>query len=332
MRIWTTEERRASDEGKQRFLPCSINYRHLLADTFSKWENKVIHLFPVVKYSVGFYNEEESRGIWFCRGEVHDLILHRKKKNKGKNGKLIWARIFCILGIACILYCGGIAIFGFGTYFFLIWGAMGIFSLALSAALRSERLMEAIPGWVKGICCGIFILGLLVFCTVEALILSQYRARAESGADYCIILGAQWRETGPSGVLKKRLDKAIEYLENSPGTMVIVSGGQGGNEPMAEAAGMRQYLIDAGIGEERILVEDKSASTYENLAFSGEFLDKAQDRVVIVTNNFHVFRALGIAKKQGYAKAEGLAADSTLGMGPNNLLREFFGVIKDLCR
>lgn len=252
------------------------------------------------------------------------------KKSKGKKNKLIWAYIFCILGIVCILYCTGIAIFGFGTYFILIWGGMGAFFLAVSAVLRNRRLLDAIPGWAKGTCCGLFFLGLLVFCTVEAFILSQYGARAEPGADYCIILGAQWRESGSSGVLKKRLDRAVEYLKNSPGTRVIVSGGQGSNEPMAEAAGMREYLMAAGIEEERILVEDKSASTRENLAFSGEFLDKERDRVVIVTNNFHVFRALGIAKKQGYARAEGLAADATLGMGPNNLLREFFGVIKDL--
>ncbi|MCI9142979.1 MAG: YdcF family protein, partial [Lachnospiraceae bacterium] len=50
---------------------------------------------------------------------------------------------------------------------------------------------------------------------------------------------------------------------------------------------------------------------------------------VIVTNNFHMFRALGIARKQGYANVEGLAAGSVLGMGPNNLLREFLGVVKD---
>ena len=52
-------------------------------------------------------------------------------------------------------------------------------------------------------------------------------------------------------------------------------------------------------------------------------------KVVIVTNNFHVFRALGIARKQGYANVEGLAASSVLGMGPSNLLREFLGVLKD---
>ena len=92
---------------------------------------------------------------------------------------------------------------------------------------------------------------------------------------------------------------------------------------------MREYLMQAGIGEERILVEDSSASTYENLVFSSEFLDPARDRVVIVTNNFHVFRAMSIAKKQGYANVEGLAASTPLGSGPNNLLREFMGVVKD---
>ena len=92
---------------------------------------------------------------------------------------------------------------------------------------------------------------------------------------------------------------------------------------------MRGYLLQAGIEESRILVEDASSNTYENLVFSGELLDRENDKVVIVTNNFHVFRALSIAKKQGYHKAEGLAASSVLGMGPNNLLREFLGVLKD---
>ena len=91
---------------------------------------------------------------------------------------------------------------------------------------------------------------------------------------------------------------------------------------------MRQYLLTAGIEDERILVEDKSTNTVENLTFSGGLLDKENSRVVIVTNNFHVFRALKIAEKQGY-HAEGLAASSVTWMVPNNMLREFFGVLKD---
>ena len=130
-------------------------------------------------------------------------------------------------------------------------------------------------------------------------------------------------------MLRRRLDKAIDYLEQNPDTSVIVSGGQGGNESIPEAVGMREYLIEAGIGEERIFVEDQSSSTYQNLVFSAEFLDRENDRVVVVTNNFHIFRALSIAKKQGYLNVEGLSASTPLGSEPNNLLREFIGVVKD---
>lgn len=239
------------------------------------------------------------------------------------------SRIFAVLGTACILYCAGIAIAGFGTLFFLIWGGIGIFFLFLSVMFHNEKLMKALPGWFKGTCIAVFFLALLLFGGVEAMILGQYNAVAAPGADYLIVLGAQWKPSGPSEVLRRRLDQAIEYLAENPGTKVIVSGGQGENEIMAEAAGMREYLLGKGIAEDRILMEDRSANTYENLVFSGQLLDRQQDRVVIVTNNFHMFRALSIAKKQGFSRAEGLAADSLVGMAPNNLLREFLGVLKD---
>lgn len=250
-------------------------------------------------------------------------------ERRGTRHVPVSARIFRGVGVVCIAYCGGIAIVGFGTYFFLLWGGIGGCCLVLSAVLGSEKIMEALPGWFRKTCCGIFVAGLLVFCGVEGLILSQYDARAKAGADYLIVLGAQWKSTGPSEVLRRRLDQAAAYLIRNPDTMVIVSGGQGSNEHMSEAAGMREYLVNAGIREERILAEDQSSNTYENLVFSGQLLDREKDRVVIVTNNFHMFRALSIAKKQGYAHVEGQAASSVLGMGPNNLLREFFGVIKD---
>ena len=144
-----------------------------------------------------------------------------------------------------------------------------------------------------------------------------------------IILGAQWKTSGPSYVLQKRLDKAIEYLNANPETKVIVSGGQGYNEPISEAEGMQGYLETAGIDPERILVEDASTNTTQNLIFSGELLDKSEDSVVVITNNFHMFRALAIARKQGYAHVEGLSAGTYPVTVPNNLLREAFGVVKD---
>lgn len=251
------------------------------------------------------------------------------KRGYEPGGHPVLAGFFGIIGILFLIYCAGVAVLGYGTYFFLIWGVMGACSLLLAFLLRSGRIMNAIPPWIKGVFWAFFFIGLLLFGAVEARILSQYNAQAAPSADYVIILGAQWRSTGPSEVLRRRLDKAIDYLEQNPDTSVIVSGGQGGNESIPEAVGMREYLIEAGIGEERILVEDQSASTYQNLVLSAEFLDRENDRVVVVTNNFHMFRALAIAKKQGYLNVEGLAAGSSPWVVPNNLLREFIGVVKD---
>lgn len=272
---------------------------------------------------------EKSRNVIYL--EKRGKKGKRRKDSRGKEGHShpLAAIVFVAAGIVCIAYCAGIAVAGFGTYFFLIWGGLGALCLAVGAVLGSRRLMGIMPKWIKVVCCAIFIVGLLVFGTVEGMILTQYNAQAKPGADYCIVLGAQWKTTGPSEVLRRRLDKAVEYLSQNPDTKVIVSGGQGGNESIAEAAGMREYLIQAGIDEERILVEDNSSNTYENLVLSGKFFDRKKESVVIVTNNFHVFRALKIAQKQGYANAEGLAAGADMRMLPNNLLREFLGVVKD---
>lgn len=255
------------------------------------------------------------------------IYLNKRGKDAARRPAAAWALYG--LGAGAICYCIGIAVNGFGTYFFLIWGGIGAACLGLGALVGNRKLMAAIPKPVKVAVGALVCAGAVTFCAVEGMILSEYGASAAPGADYCIVLGAQWKPSGPSAVLRKRLDKAVEYLKANPDTKVIVSGGKGANEPMAEAQGMYGYLVQAGIEEERILLEDKSRSTYENLVYSGGLLDKENDRVVIVTNNFHVFRALGIARKQNYGKVEGLAADSVLGMGPNNLLREFLGVLKD---
>lgn len=235
-----------------------------------------------------------------------------------------------VLGIACILYCLGIALFvNFGTRFFLIWGVGGALLAVLGWLIGFTGFWRIVPLWLK-ITAGVVIgAGLLLLIVVEGMILSRFGAKAPAGADYVIVLGAQIRADGPSYVLQKRLDAALLYLQENPETQVIVSGGKGANEPVSEAEGMYDYLKERGIAEERILLETQSRNTYENLSNSSSLLQKETDEVVIVTNNFHVFRALGIARQEGYGNVYGLAADSYPLMLPNNMLREFFGVIKD---
>ena len=261
---------------------------------------------------------EESRRVIYLEG-----------RGKKKKGNIAFSIIFAIIGVLCLLYCAGIAVYGFGTLFFLVWGGMGVLSLLLAAVLGRREWLDAIPSWIKRTAVGIFLAGLLLFAVVEGMIFTRFSAVPEPGAEYCIVLGAQWKSSGPGEMLRKRLDCAVEYLKENEDTIAVVSGGQGSREPIAEADGMKSYLMAAGISEDRILVENTSTNTYENLQFSGQLLPRESARVVIVTNNFHVFRALKIAGHLGYQDVQGLAADSVWGLLPNNLLREFVGVLKD---
>ena len=172
-------------------------------------------------------------------------------------------------------------------------------------------------------------IGIVSFVLVEGCVISQMHAKGKAELDYIIVLGAQVRENGPSPVLKYRLDKAVEYLEENPDTICIVSGGQGKNEPWSEAEGMAQYLKTQGIGENRIRLEDQSLTTEQNVTNSQKLMEEGAS-VGIVTNDFHVFRAKQIAKKYGLKDACGIAAGSSPLYLPNNMLREFFAEIKFL--
>ena len=235
---------------------------------------------------------------------------------------------FEILGAGCILYCLSILLFtGHGTNFFLIWGLAGI--LFLLWARYESKLRGIMPVWFKKTACVLLFLGIAVFVVVEGMVLSGFFKKGKEGLDYILVLGAQLKESGPSYVLQQRLDAAYDYLSQNENTMVIVSGGQGGNEPDTEAQGMYDYLVGRGIAPERIIKEDQSRNTYENISFSGQLFDREEVSIGIVTSNFHVFRALKLARAAGYKDVCGIAARSHVGVLPNNMLREFFGIVKD---
>jgi len=256
-------------------------------------------------------------------------VIYVYRRGKKRPASVWVGGILLGLGLLCLLYCLFIFLFvSFGTWFFLTWGVGGLVLLGWGLLLLGQRT-EEIPRWVK-ICWGVLVgVGLAAFVAVEGLIFTEFGARAQPGADYCIILGAQMKADGPSDTLRRRLDRALVYLRENPETLVIVSGCQGSNEPVSEARGMYAYLVNAGIAPKRILLEEASRNTCENLEFSGRLLNRQEDSVVLVTNNFHMFRALRLADGAGYEHAQGLAASSYPWTLPNNLLREFMGVVKD---
>ncbi len=273
------------------------------------------------------------------RQRTEDLLSPEKSNRTirilpGKTRNSILCMVLgCFLAVAafgCIVYCGSIAAIQSGSRFYLVWGAAALICTLLAVIFLKPRLLQKIPKWVKRTFIALMMAGFLIVGGLFLMIGNAVSYHAEPGAEYLIVLGAQWRNSGPSAVLRYRLEAAIDYLEQNPETKVIVSGGRGDNEPISEAEGMAGYLCDAGIASERIILENHSTSTYENLEFSKEFCDITKDRILIITNDFHVYRAVKLAETMGYKDVSGLAALSNKWLLPHNTLRECAALLKEV--
>ena len=233
------------------------------------------------------------------------------------------------LGVACIAYGVSVFLVFSGTLFFAVWLAIGVALVAWSRLVLSG-MWDRLPALVRTGVPGIALAGLAFLLALGAAIMHDVNQKPPAGLDYLVVLGAQIKQDGPSVVLRYRLDAAYDYLVENPDTVCVVSGGQGPNEPFPEADGMARYLVERGIDEGRIIREPSSTTTVENIANSRVLIGDPDASVGIVTNDFHVFRAVRIARTQGIAEAYGVPGGSVAWYLPNNLLRECLGVIKDV--
>ena len=148
--------------------------------------------------------------------------------------------------------------------------------------------------------------------------------------DAIIVLGAGLNGETPSKALVFRLDAAYDYATKNPDAIIVVSGGQGKNESIPESTAMKRYLLKKGIAEERIIEENASTSTKENLLFSKAILDEALGndyRTVIVTNDFHILRAESLAEAVGFSSVTHTSGRTPLSIFVPSTLRECAAVI-----
>lgn len=153
-------------------------------------------------------------------------------------------------------------------------------------------------------------LALLLFLAAETPILYTALTAGKSDAPYVIVLGAAVYGETPSISVRHRCDRASEHLASHPDAAVVVSGGQGEGEDISEAEAMRRYLADKGVAQSRILMEDRSTSTWENLTFSKQIIEESggdPSRVAVVSSAYHLYRARRMAAALGMA-ADGLAS------------------------
>lgn len=194
-----------------------------------------------------------------------------------------------------------------------------------------EKYLEKVPRLMKRIIYWGFLAFLIIFVIAEGCIIlgSIYTPKPVNQPAYVIVLGTGIREDGtPSLPLINRLEWSIAYAEEYPNTTIVVSGGQGRNEPIPEAQAMAQYLKDRGVDPERIIIEDKSTSTMENFRYSKELIGDHQE-IAFITNDFHVFRSSILARRNGF-KAYGYGTPTPGIVLVNSYLREFFALIKSL--
>ncbi|PEZ03611.1 cytoplasmic protein [Bacillus sp. AFS018417] len=181
----------------------------------------------------------------------------------------------------------------------------------------------------KWITYGMILLMIVVgyMSTLQYIIYKHGHMEAPNNADYMIVLGAGVKGTEPSYSLQYRIDKAAEYLKTHQQTIVIVSGGKGKGEDISEALAMKRGLIKQGIQEERIIMEDRSTNTDENIKFSKSLIPANKKKGIIVTNDFHMYRAKKIAEKQGL-QLEGLSARTPKPIIIQSNVREYLAITK----
>lgn len=262
--------------------------------------------------------------------------------------------------VLCLAYFIMIVLYsGLGTSLAVIWllfaGGLGAAACSVRYCEKyPERINLRVPVALVTLCAA----GFVILVLLQILIFGRIPVIADSGLDYLIVLGAQVRGEEPSKTLRLRLDKAAEYALQNPETTLILSGGQGKNEAVSEAEAMRRYLLEKGISEDRLVLEARSTSTVENIAFSRGIMETLWDRrrenlqnvrrsertpglaamerelerpmrIGILTSNFHLCRAKMIAKHQGMTDVSGIACESDRILLLHFCFRDGLAILKD---
>lgn len=147
--------------------------------------------------------------------------------------------------------------------------------------------------------------------------------------DSIIVLGSGLIGDKVPPLLAQRLTKGKTIYDQFQGRpKLIVSGGQGADELTSEAAAMANYLIEQGLPEEVILIENRSRTTFENLTFSKAILEKeglGKD-VLVVTNSFHALRA-GVFMRRLRIPGRSVGSKTAFYYLPSAWIRETVGLV-----
>ncbi len=274
------------------------------------------------------YGEEYLR----YKKTVHRYLGH---------GRLTFSKVKCFIYViaaifSILYYFTCVAYAGFKLSFVWIWLLLFGFSIVRIVLLVDEighrengsKLKFRIPVWFKVIYRILFVTVAALFIFVEVNVIVYMNMAPKENLDYVIVLGAGLKGDEPTRPLYLRIQKAYNYLKRNPDTIAIASGGQGRDEIVSEASVIATHIIRMGLEPSRVIMEDKSTDTIENIRYSFEKIPEGDVSVGLVTNGFHLYRAILIARSQGHYNVTGIPAQTLFPVGIHYVVREFFGVIQ----
>lgn len=245
------------------------------------------------------------------------------------------------IGIRLIVIGGSIAVIGVVLVFFLFgltFGTAGIITsgiflsfYGITFTTTANRRLNFILSQARKLLSIMLLLGLLSFMWAETLIFQSLKCNDNVNIKYAVILGAGIDGEQPSLTLSRRLDRSIEYLNANHNVKIVASGGRGPGAGISEAEVMKRYLVANGIDETRVLKEEKSTTSDENLKYTQELLSSLNgeqpQNILIITSDYHMFRAKHIASNY-YPKVYGIASETPTPIMINYAVREYLAVIK----
>lgn len=231
-----------------------------------------------------------------------------------KRSSFITTTVLAVLGAILVFCFSGHNYLGYALW---LAAAVNVLLCILGKALRRVLIL-------------LLCAGLILFVIVEIPIIQNSVEDEGVEADYIIVLGAAVHGDTPSLSLVERMTAAYDYLLEHPDCVAVVSGGQGSNENVSEAEAMYRWLTAKGIAPERIIKEDKSTSTLENLRFSLDMISERggdTDSIAVVSSEYHIYRAKLIGRTLGL-ELDGIPAHTSYpSVRLNYFIREAFGVV-----
>ncbi|WP_116115090.1 YdcF family protein [Austwickia chelonae] len=215
--------------------------------------------------------------------------------------------------------------------------AVIVLPVALLWSVSSDESMPEVSLVVSFLAfTGLFFGAYLAAHLVSYLVYAMAHAQLDAPKDAQVVvtLGAGLAGDRVTPLLAARLDRALQVrsrADDPANVVMVVSGGQGRNELVSEAAAMAAYLQDKGVPAEKVLLEDRSTTTEENLTFTDQLLalNRLQgSRVVVCTNDFHAIRVAVVSRRLRLGM-QVVGAPTAGYYRPAAFLREFVALLKE---